>query len=159
MAFTGQTESRARKIIVELRKGDYYEVRSRLIEEWGVTRKAWAAYMKIVNKYLERSTARTVERQKQIQRIRLESLYPACFKSDPETGEEKVDIKSALAIMVRQADLDGLDAPVKSQVEATVSTTDVRVQQEALQDQVQRQIELDARAKVYNQEVNDAPAL
>lgn len=126
-----QTTLRAKRIISELRRGDYYETRSRLIEEWGICSKTWSEYMKIVNRYLGRSTKKVIERGKQIQRLRLEALYPQCFKTDPDTGEERVNIKEALAIMERQSKLDGLDAPTKTEVDQVVTTiVDPQLQKE-----------------------------
>jgi hypothetical protein len=111
----GQVEARVRRILKEIAQCDYYEMRTRLIDEWGVTPKCWASYMHHVQKYQERANKSLITREKTMQRIRLEALYPQCFKTD-EDGNDKVDIKAALAIMERQSKLDGLDAPTKQEV-------------------------------------------
>ena len=136
-----KTTQRIRQIISELRKGDYYEVRARLMEEWGVCGKTWCEYVKTVNKYMGRSTKLTIERGKSIQRLRLEALYPQCFKTDPDTGEEKVNIKEALAVLERQAKLDGLDAPAKTEVDQVVTTV----------------VDPDVQKQLLNQEISTEP--
>lgn len=136
----GRKEQRIRFILSELRQCKPFDkVRDDCIAEWGISQHTWWRYWSKASQYLKASTTRQANAYKEVILQRLENLLPECTKVD-ENGV-KVDVIQTCRVLKDIRELLGVDAPVKSVVDTTLTTLLEPSKQEALIDAVPAQIE------------------